>query len=64
MGLIRKYVKRRDMGLKIINEFFIDNFSFSLECSSGLRAVINPRNPNVNRRSYNMTVSVYLNIYF
>ena len=64
MGLIRKYVKRRDMGLKIINEFYIDNFSFSFECSSGLRYVINPRDPHDNRRSYNMTVWVYLNIYF
>ncbi len=63
-SLIRKYVKRRDMGIKIINEFFLDNISFSLEFSGGLNAVINPRNPNSNRRSYNMAVSAYLNLYF
>ena len=59
-----KYVGRHDLGLKLINEFFMDHYSISLECSSGIWPVIDPKNINMNRKSYNMAVSIYFNLFF
>ena len=59
-----KHVRRRDMGIKLINEVFFDHYSFSLECSSGLWPVIDPKNPHMTQKSYNMAISLYFNLYF